>query len=476
MASDTTSTGSGAQAPDGPAATTEQRNATYRKIARRLMPLLVICYLISFIDRTNIGIAQLGLERDLGLSNAVYAFGVSLFFVGFIIFEVPSNALMARIGARKTLVRIMLLWGAVTVATMFVWNAPSFYVARFLLGVAEAGFFPGCLLYLSHWFPSARRTRMTAIFFMAIPMSGVLGSLLSGWIMSSFEGVGSLADWQWLFLIEGIPPILLAGVVMFTLTDRPGQAKWLTADERAMVEADLAADQGKKKTTGAANAHAKGGLAMALSDPRVWVLGLGACAAYTLANAVSFWTPRIIHASGVKDAMNLGVLSAIPPLVGIVAMQFVGRSSDKHLERRWHTAGAWAVAVVAMVVLSFSLQQPALVVVLLTVLAAAHYSGLTVFYSIPSIYLSERAAATGIALVTTMGSVAAAAAPALLGWIQSVTGSISLGLLASAGVITCGVILVLVGVSAKSLREGDEKQAAMRRAAEEDAGLEPSRG
>lgn len=428
-----------------------ERDGLYKKVARRLLPLLVICYLISFIDRTNIGIAQIGLERDLGFGNAVYAFGVSLFFVGFILFEVPSNALMARVGARKTLVRIMLFWGLVTIATMFVWNEPSFYAARFLLGVAEAGFFPGCLLYLSHWFPAARRTRMTAIFFVAIPLSGIVGSVFSGWIMSSFGRAGALADWQWLFLLEGIPPLILALVVARTLTDRPHEARWLDDREKSLIETDLRLDQEKK---GASTQTGHGaGLALALKDPRVWVLGLGACAAYTLANAVSFWTPRIIHAAGIENAMNLGLLSAIPPFVGIIAMQFVGRSSDRHRERRWHTAGSWIVAVVCMVALSAVLDQPLLVVPLLAVMAAAHYAGLTVFYSIPSIYLSARAAATGIAMVTTMGSVAAALAPALIGWIQSVTGSLSMGLLASAAVIACGVILVLVGISAKSLRE-----------------------
>jgi sugar phosphate permease len=446
----------GVSTPVAGAVAPEKRAAVYRKVARRILPLLVICYLISFIDRTNIGIAQVGLQRDLGFSEGVYALGVSLFFIGFIIFEIPSNALMARIGARKTLVRIMLFWGLVTIATMFVQDEMTFYGARFLLGVAEAGFFPGCLLYLSQWFPSARRTRMTAIFFMAVPMSGIIGSVVSGWIMSTFKGVGSLADWQWLFLIEGIPPLILALVVWLTLTDRARDAKWLSAEEKDIIETDLAQEHARKGS-GAAVGHA-GGLRQALSDPRVWILGLGACAAYTLANTVSFWTPRIINSSGVGDVMNLGLLSAIPPLVGIVAMQFVGRSSDKHLERRWHTAGCWLVAAIAMVILSFSLDNVAAVVTLLTVMAAAHYSGLTVFYSIPSIYLSARAAAGGIALVTTMGSLAAALAPALLGWIQSVTGSLSLGLLASAAVITCGIIVVLVGVSAKSLRESDEKR------------------
>lgn len=434
----------------GGGADTVDRASTYRTIALRVMPLLVICYVVSFIDRTNIGIAQQGLQRDLGFGPAVYGLGVTLFFVGFILFEVPSNALMARIGARKTLVRIMITWGLVTCATMFVRDEASFYVARFLLGVAEAGFFPGALFYLSRWFPSARRTRMTAVFFIGVPVSGVLGSIVSGTIMHALGGVAGLADWQWLFLLEGIPPILLAAVVAVALVDEPEQAKWLTPAQKAAVRADLDAD-GRTKGDDRAGTH--GGLLLALRDPKVWILGLCACGAYTLANAVSYWTPRIIADAGVGDVLNLGLFSAIPPLLGILVMFVVGRHSDRTLERRWHAAASWMVAALAMIAISVAGSNVALVVALLAIMAAAHYSGLTVFYSIPSIYLSDRAAATGIAVVTSMGSFAAAASPSLLGFIQSATGSLSLGLQISAGVILLAVVILLVGVKAGDLKE-----------------------
>ncbi|WP_406386312.1 MFS transporter [Streptomyces sp. NBC_01618] len=433
-------------------ASTVDRAATYRTIAWRVMPLLVICYVVSFIDRTNIGIAQHGLERDLGFGSAVYGLGVTLFFVGFILFEVPSSALLARLGARKTLVRIMVSWGVVTLATSLVHNEITFYIARFLLGVTEAGFFPGALYFLSRWFPSARRTRMTAVFFAGVPVSGVLGSLMSGAIMKAFDGSTGIADWQWLFIIEGIPPILLAGAVLLWLVDEPEQARWLTPAQRAAVRLDLDADQQRKRaeqTTG----KGQGGLLLALRDPKVWIIGLCACGAYTLANAVSFWTPRIIADAGVADVLDLGFFSALPPLLGIVVMLIVGRHSDRTLERRWHAALSWTVAALAMVAISVSGDDVAMVVVLLAILAAAHYSGLTVFYSIPSIYLSERAAATGIALVTSMGSFAAAASPSLLGFIQASTGSLSLGLQISAGIVLLAVVLLLVGVKAKDLRE-----------------------
>ncbi|MFI6031670.1 MFS transporter [Amycolatopsis magusensis] len=428
------------------------RGATYRTIALRVMPLLVICYVVSFIDRTNIGIAQQGLKRDLGFGPAVYGLGVTLFFVGFILFEVPSNALLARIGARRTLVRIMASWGVVTIATMFVQDELTFYLARFLLGVTEAGFFPGALYLLSRWFPSARRTRMTAVFFIGVPVSGVLGSLVSGWIMHTFGGVGGLADWQWLFLIEGVPPILLAVLVVFFLADEPEQAKWLTPAQKAAVRADLEADRrGKGDATDPGEAH--GGLLLALRDTKVWILGLCACGAYTLANAVSYWTPRIIADAGVGDVLDLGLFSAIPPLLGIVVMLVVGRHSDRTLERRWHAATSWIVAAFAMLALSVSGGNVVVVILLLAIMAAAHYSGLTVFYSIPSIYLTDRAAATGIAVVTSMGSFAAAASPSLLGFIQSATGSLSLGLQISAGIVLLAVVLLVTGVKAADLKE-----------------------
>ncbi|MFJ8750411.1 MFS transporter [Streptomyces sp. NPDC102441] len=428
------------------------RTATYRTIARRVMPLLIICYVVSFIDRTNIGIAQQGLERDLGFDSTVYGLGVTLFFVGFILFEVPSSALLARLGARKTLVRIMASWGVVTVCTSLVHNEATFYIARFLLGVAEAGFFPGALFFLSRWFPSARRTRMTALFFAGVPVSGVLGSLMSGSIMKAFDGNEGFADWQWLFVIEGIPPILLAVAVLLWLVDEPEQARWLTPVQRAAVRADLDADQ-KRKAAHQVPGKGHGGLFLALRDPKVWIIGLCACGAYTLANAVSFWTPRIIAEAGVGDVLDLGFFSALPPLLGIVVMLIVGRHSDRTLERRWHAALSWTVAAVAMVALSMSGGDVFVVVVLLAILAAAHYSGLTVFYSIPSIYLGERAAATGIALVTSMGSFAAAASPSLLGFIQKSTGSLALGLQISAGIVLLAVVLLLVGVKAGDLRE-----------------------
>ena len=423
------------------------RDATYRKVAWRLMPLILLCYVANYIDRTNVGIAQIHLRTDLGFSEQVYGIGVGLFFVGFILFEVPSNMLLDRIGARRTLLRIMVAWGTVSTLTMFVRTPWEFYAARILLGAAEAGFFPGILLYLTYWFPSARRTRMTALFFLGLPLSGIIGAPLSGWIMSSFGGVGGLRSWQWLFLLEGIPSILLGVVAFLVLKDRPADAPWLTMEEKAAIATDLAGEQ-------AAKGHATGSaLLQALRDPRVYVLGLVGCGTYTLANAVSFWSPLIINASGVKSVLDVGLLSAIAPLVGVGAMLVVGWNSDRTLERRWHAACAEFVAAGALVALSLTIGQPYLTVALISVMTAAHYCGLTVFWSVPSVYLSDRAKAGGIAMVTAIGSLAAALTPALLGWIRVQTGSLSLGLQISAGIITLAGIILLVGIPARVLRE-----------------------
>ena len=357
-----------AQASD-PARTAS--DAVYRKVTWRLMPFILLCYVANYIDRTNIGLAQLHMRTDLGFSEQVYGIGVGLFFVGFVLFEIPSNLLLERIGARKTLFRIMVCWGAVSTLTMLIRTPAEFYAARLLLGMAEAGFFPGILLYLTYWFPSSRRTRMTALFFLGLPLSGVIGAPLSGWIMDTFAGVGGLKSWQWLFLLEGIPSVLLGFAALKALKDRPTDAALLTPEEKALIAADLAEEQAAKDANAAYRHAGAGALLQALSDRRVWVLGLVGCGTYTLATTTAFWAPLLINASGVQNVRTVGLLSGIPPLLGLIAMPIFGWHSDKTLERRWHTAACQYLAVIALVVLSGTLGNPVITVVLVTVMTVA---------------------------------------------------------------------------------------------------------
>jgi len=434
------------------ASTSASADSLYRKVAWHVMPLLVICYIANFIDRTNIGIAQIQMRSDLGFSDGVYGIGVSLTFLGFILFEVPSNLFLARFGARKTLLRIMVAWGLVSTCTMFVSAPWQFYLLRFLLGAAEAGFFPGALLYLNYWFPSSRRSRMTGIFFLGIPLAGIIGSPLSGWIMHAFAGEKGLHGWQWLFVLEGVPSVVLGILTFLILKDGPEKADWLSAAERDQIMTDLAAEQSLKTNTG------HGSMLDAMRDPRVYVLGLiGACC-YVLVVAVAFWSPLIIHASGVKDVLYVGLLGAIAPFVGVICMLVMGEHSDRTLERRWHTAFAWLVASAALFGLSVTVGSPWIAVILVTLMTAGHYCGLTVFWSIPAVYLDEKAKAAGIAMVTAMGSTAGAITPALFGWIRTVTGSLSLGLQLSAAMVLAGAVILLVAVPARVLREKSSRQ------------------
>ncbi len=423
------------------------RSRAYAKVFWRIMPMLIVCYIANFIDRINIGMAQLQMRGDLGFTDQIYGVGVALFFVGFILFEIPSNLMLDRIGVRKTFLRIMVLWGLISAGMVFVRTPMQFYVVRFLLGASEAGFFPGVILYLTYWFPSSTRARMNSVFLLSLPISGALGSLFSGAIMHGFEGTLGLRGYQWMFLMEGIPSVLLGFVAYRVLADNPRSAPWLTAEERDAVEADLAAER-------AANARPSHyNFLKALRDPKLYVMAMVCGCGYVLANAISFWSPLIINASGVKDVLNVGTLTALPLVVATATMLLVGWHSDKHRERRWHAACSYTTAAVSLLLISIYWNQPTIVIVLLALTAAGHYSAMTTFWMVPTVYLSRSAAAGGISLVTSLGSIGAALAPVLLGWIKTETGSLALGLQISAAVILFGALTLVIGVPARALRE-----------------------
>lgn len=437
---------------DSMSASVSETTATYRKVAWRLLPLLFICYFFNYLDRTNIGIAQLQMKVDLGFSDAAYGLGAGLVYIGFIFFEVPSTILLNRIGARRTLLRIMVGWGTVTCLTSLVTSPFEFYIARILLGIAEAGFIPGILLYLSYWFPVQRRARITAAFLVAIPTSGILGSPLSGYIMQHASGLFGVHGWQWLFFIEGFPSILLGVIAWIYLTDRPEDALWLSDRERRIVIEALAIEHRHK----AGRAHDS--FFSVLRDPRMWAISYVLFASFMVANTLTFWSPTIIQHSGITKVVNVGVLAAIPPLMGVIAMLLVGRHSDHAMERRWHTVVPLICAATGLVLLPVFRDAPVLSILLLSLIATGHYASLPTMYSLPSTYMSGGGTPAGIATMTAIGSIGGALAPSLLGLIRSVTGSFNLGFQIYACIVVLGAVTLLRFVPGRLLGETEKPE------------------
>jgi MFS family permease len=308
---------------------------TYSKVAWRLLPFFFACYVFAYLDRVNVGFAKLQMLSDLKFSETVYGLGAGIFFVGYFLFEVPSNLIMYRVGARLWIGRIMISWGILAMVMMFVRSPFSFYVLRFLLGAAEAGFIPGILLYLTYWFPAQRRGKVMAIFLTGIPISGVLGGPLSGWILHTFDGANGWAGWQWLFLLEGIPAFLAGIVALFYLTDDVPRADWLTDPEKELVQAAVKAESGAKQHHSAKDAF---------GEPKVWLLAIIYAFFLMGLYGVSFWLPSLIKAAGVKDPLNVGLLTAIPYGAGTLAMILTSQRSDRTRERRgtWPSPGSSA--------------------------------------------------------------------------------------------------------------------------------------
>ena len=406
----------------------------YRKITWRLIPFLLFCYILSYLDRVNIGFAKLHMLGDLGLSDAVYGMGAGVFFLGYFFFEVPSNIIMHKVGARRWIARIMISWGVLSAAMMFVQGATSFYVLRFLLGVAEAGFFPGIIYYLTRWYPAERRGRATSLFLTAIALAGVIGGPLSGWILRDANGLAGLAGWQWMFVIEGIPSVLAGLFLLRYLDDRVEDARWLTEAEKREVVALLQKEEVGKSHSSVRKAFASG---------RTWLLS----AIYFLfvfsLYGISFWLPSIIKAAGVADSLDIGLLSALPWAAGVAAMVLIARSADRRRERRWHIAlPALLGAVGFLLSVAFSANAP-LAMLGMSIATMGIMSALPIFWSIPTAYLGGAAAAAGIALINSFGNLSGFVGPSLMGWIKSVTGSLDSGVYLLAGCLLAGAVLTL---------------------------------
>lgn len=426
-------------------------SATYSKVTWRLIPFFFACYVVAYLDRTNISFAQMQMKDALGFSDAVYGLGAGIFFIGYSLFEVPSNLILQKIGARKTLIRIMILWGLAGSAMIFVSSPAIFYILRFFLGAFEAGFVPGVIYYLTRWYPGARRGNILALFLLGMPISGVLGGPLAGWVLSSLHNSLGLQGWQWLFLIEGIPAVILGCMVYFLLDDEPAKAKWLSSRERAIVIRNVHAEQ---VNNGAGHGHSLG---QALKDPRIYVMCLAYFTFISGIYAIGFWLPAMLKNAGIKDVFSIGLYSMIPFGVSALGMVIICRSSDRRLERRWHLALSAMVGAVTLAIIPATQASLGLSLVVMAVSTTAIYATLPMFWSIPSAYFAGTPAAAGsIAFINSLGLLGGLVSPVVIGWIKTTTGSMSNGLYAMSAMLIAGAVLMLLGIPAKAIRERAE--------------------
>ncbi|WP_423199934.1 MULTISPECIES: MFS transporter [unclassified Cupriavidus] len=415
-----------------PTAGAEERAALYRKINFRLLPFLLICYLFAYLDRVNVGFAKLQMQGDLGFSDAAYGVGAGIFFIGYVLFEIPSNLMLPRVGARKTFSRILVLWGITSACMLFVRDVPTFYAMRFLLGVFEAGFAPGMIYYLSCWYGPQRMARAIAIVFLAGPIGGILGAPVSAWLMTALAGTGNLAGWQWMFLVEGLPCIVLGVLAWKLIPNRPEEASWLSARERQLLAVEL----------GPQAAHGHSFLAVA-RDLRVYVLAFAYFCIIAAIYAISFWLPTIIKAQGIDDLVQLGWYAAVPYLAAAFGMYYMGRRSDRLGERRFHCALPALLAGAMLAASTLADGHLYLSLALLTVATMGLWMAYTVFWAIPPEYIKGPAAAGGIALINTIGLSGGFWGPALIGWAKTATGNLHLGVLMMAALPLVAALIIL---------------------------------
>jgi MFS transporter, ACS family, tartrate transporter len=410
--------------------------STIARVSARLVPFLVVCYFVAYLDRVNVSFAALTMNRDLGLSASQYGFGAGIFFIAYFLFEVPSNLLLERFGARKWIARIMFTWGVISGAMAFVGGPTSFYILRALLGVAESGFFPGIIFYLTLWFPAVYRARIIGYFMAAIPLSTVLGAPVSG-LLLGLDGVLGMKGWQWLFIIEAAPSLILSGFVLFYLTDRPADATWLRPDERAWLVRRLEAEHAQRTTKHDFS------VAQALMNPKVLALSVVYFGAVATNYGLSFFLPQIVKAFGLTN-FETGLVSALPYAVGLVSIVWWGHRSDRLRERRYHAAFPLAVAAAGIAV-STVFENPVLKMLALSIAGFGIFGNLPVFWTLPTAFLSGAAAAGGIALINSIGNLAGFAGPYAMGAIKDLTGGYAAGLLclSAAGFVAMTLVLML---------------------------------
>jgi len=405
--------------------TPEFENKLYARVTRRIIPFLFFCFIFAYVDRVNVGFAKLQMQQDLGISDSVYGLAAGIFFVGYFIFEVPCNMALQKVGAKFWLGPIMIVWGLVSACTLFVKSANQFYLVRFLLGIVESGFFPGVILYLTFWYTSKHRAKMVAAFMTAIPLSGVIGGPISGWLLDNMAHTGGLRGWQWLYLVEAVPSLIAGVVTLFFLPDGPAKARWLTTDEKALLLQRLEEEDRQKHSSGSGH-HS---LSDAFRSSKVWLLSFVYFGVVMCNYGISFWLPQITKDTLTKDPFAIGLLTALPWGVGAIAMVWVGHHSDRTGERCWHIslaaiAGALGLAISALPGISGVVSLLAL-----TVATAGIISAASSFWSLPTAYLSGAAASAGIAWINSIGNLGGYLSPFLIGKIRDATHNMAWALL-----------------------------------------------
>ena len=413
----------------------ELETRTMRRVTWRLVPLLILCYFVAFLDRVNVGFAALTMNQDLGISATVYGQAAGIFFLSYFIFEVPSNLALERFGARKWIARIMVTWGLVSGCMAFVTGGTSYLFMRFLLGAAEAGFFPGIVFYLTLWFPSAYRGRIAGYFMAAIPLSGVFGQPLSGWLLG-LHGAWGLKGWQWMFVIEAIPAFLLGFVVLAYLTDRPAKAVWLSEDERGWLSERLRDEERQRVEARHYSVW------QALLNPKVLALSLVYFGNVACLYGTNFFLPQIVKQFGLTN-LQTGFVAAVPAVVGVLGSVLWGRRSDARQERKGHLLFALALAAAGTAAVTV-FPSAGLKLVALSVAAFGIYGALPVFWTLPTAFLSGAAAAGGIAIINALGNLSGYYGPSVMGYLKDRTGTFDAGLLALAA--AGGVAFVVVAL------------------------------
>lgn len=423
------------------------RDAVYRKISWRLLPFILACYVINYLDRVSIGYAKLQFVSELHLNEAIFGMITSVFFFGYIAFEIPSNLLLLRIGAPATLARIMVLWGAVIVSMMFAQNETWLYIQRFLLGAFEAGFFPGVLLYLSFWFPNHRRGRATSLFLVGIPLSGLVGGVISGAVMEGMDGMLGIRGWRWLFLVDGLPAILLGLAAYFVLTDRPSNAGFLSGAEKRIIEEDMEAD--RRARPGAASTT----VMETLRNPRVWMMVV---VYFTMAflNTNQIWFPTLLREVGATSVTEAGHILVGVWIFAAIVVLLVCRNSDRVGERKYHMLVTGMVATATYLALPLAAGSLWATAILVAIGAASGYAVFMVFWTVPPVFLEARGAAMGIAMISALGQFGGLSGPAVVGWAFHESGSIYIGFSLAALAIGVGTLLAAFALPHARLHQG----------------------